>query len=147
MVKTLGLAPGDAPMLKEIYKKSNERTWTTLRPLCAAAVGSESVADKIGPDTCIHLILDIAHEKDRDSSSEAMRQVGEIRAGLRPAPAAGDNQHPVVKMFLTLTEEMKSFEGDLAQQVGPEDAHRISFSDGLCARRSTFGGPGPRSKK
>lgn len=146
-IQQLGLPPEDGPMLKDAYRKSNERVWTMLRPLCAAAVGSETVAEKIGTSTCIHLVLDMNRDKDKEGTNEAMRQVGEIRAGLRPAPAPGDPQHPVLQMMMALTGELKSFESDLAQQLGPDEAHRISYADGLCAGRSTFGGPGARPKK
>lgn len=47
--------------------------------------------------------------------------------------------------FYALTGEMANFEADLAKNLGPEEAHRIAFSQDLCAGRSTFGGPGPRN--
>lgn len=140
----LALAPGDGPVLQDAYAKSNARMWGTIKPLCAQAVGSVEVAEKIGVDTCIHLVLDQTKEKEKSSVNEAMRQVAEIRAGQRPMPAANDPMGPVTKMFLALTGEMKSFEGDLAQSLGPEEAHRIAFAEGMCMGRSTFGGPGPR---
>jgi hypothetical protein len=84
----LALPPEDAPLLKEAYRKSNDRLWATLKPLCAAAIGSAEVAEKIGPETCVHLIVDLNKQKDREGSSEAMRLVGEVRAGLKPPPGA-----------------------------------------------------------
>jgi hypothetical protein len=75
-VSDLGLAPDDAPALKEAYQQSNGRLWSTM-----------------------------------------------------------------------LTGEAKIFEADLAKNLGPEEAHRVAFSDKICASRSTFGGPGPREKK
>jgi hypothetical protein len=103
-------------------------------------MGNLEVVEKIGPDTCIHLVVDQTRDKDKGATQEAMRQVGEIRAGLRPMPGPNEPVHPVLKMFLALTGEMKLFEGDLAQSLGPEEAHRVAYADGMCMGHSTFGG-------
>ena len=84
-------------------------------------------------------------QRDGKAASEAMRQVAEIRAGERQAPGPGDEANPVETIFLALTGESKAFESDLAQTLGPDDAHRVVFtSGGLAMCHSTFGGPGPR---
>lgn len=144
-LQKLALAPQDATVLQDAYRKSNQRLWTVIRPLCAQALGSMEVADKVGQDTCIHLVLDQTRDKDKEAAYEAMRQVAEIRAGLRQAPT-GEAASPVLKMFLALTTEMKTFESDLAQSLGPEEAHRVAYADGMCMGHSTFGGPGPREQ-
>ncbi|MDB4995111.1 MAG: hypothetical protein JWM74_2543 [Myxococcaceae bacterium] len=143
----IGLAPNDAVTLKDAYAKSNQRVWAQMKPLCAAAAGSPEVAEKLGASTCTHLIVDVAQADDRAAANEAMRVVGEIRAGLRPMPGPEEKLHPVEKLFLILTAENKSFEGDLAQSFGPAEAHRVAYADGLCASTHVFGGPGPREKK
>lgn len=143
----IGLAPNDTGTLKEAYAKSNQRVWAQVKPLCTTAAGSPEVAEKLGASTCTHLIVDVAQAEDRAAASEAMRAVGEIRAGLRPMPGPEEKVHPVERLFLILTGENKSFEGDLAQSFGPAEAHRIAYADGLCASTSVFGGPGPREKK
>jgi hypothetical protein len=140
----LGLAPGDGPALAEAYKKSNQRMWSTIRPLCIAAIGKADVVDTLGPDTCMHVVVDIARKQDSEAASEAMRQVAEVRAGLRPAPAPGARMHPVMEIFLAATGEQGRFEADLMESFGPEEAHRLAYAEGMCAGRSTFGGPGPR---
>lgn len=144
---SLGLTPDDAPAIAQAYSKSNQRVWSVVKRLCADAIGSTEVAEKIGAPTCIHLVMDLAREKDGPAADEAMRQVGEIRAGLRPMPGDADPVHPVVRLFLTMTGESPLFEKDLAASFGPEEAHRLAFDDGMCRSRSTFGGPGPRDKK
>jgi ferric-dicitrate binding protein FerR (iron transport regulator) len=144
MLQKVALAPDDAPVLKSAYEKSNQRLWGTIRPLCGEALGSLEVADKVGLDTCTHLILDVAQGKEPEATNEAMRQVGEIRAGLRPAPGPNDPISPVAKMFLALTGELKLFEAELAQTMGQAEAHRVAYADGMCMQSSTFGGPGPR---
>lgn len=143
-LEKVALAPQDGPVLQDAYAKSNQRMWAVIKPLCAQALGSAEVAEKVGLDTCIHLVLDQTRDKDKESAYEAMRQVAEIRAGQRPAPAANDTTNPVLKMFLALTGEMKTFESDLAQSLGPDEAHRVAYADGMCMGTSTFGGPGPR---
>jgi ferric-dicitrate binding protein FerR (iron transport regulator) len=143
-LQKLALAPQDGPVLQTAYKNTNTRLWTVIRPLCAAEVGSEKTADRIGLDTCIHLVLDSSSGKDREAANEAMRQVGEVRAGLRPDVEPTLQGSPVVKMFSALTAERKLFEGELAQSLGPEEAHRVTFAEGMCMHTSSFGGPGPR---
>jgi ferric-dicitrate binding protein FerR (iron transport regulator) len=143
-LQKLALAPHDAPALQSAYAKSNERLWSTIKPLCGQAIGSVDVAEKVGMSTCIHLVLDLAQAKEKDVANEAMRQVAEIRAGVRPPPGPNEQTNAVTRMFLALTGEMKSFEGDLAQSLGPEEAHRVAYAEGMCMGQSTFGGPGPR---
>jgi ferric-dicitrate binding protein FerR (iron transport regulator) len=145
-MEKLGLAPDDIEPIETAYKRSYERLWKAVRPQCAKAIGNAEVVDVLGPDTCIHVVVDAMRKKDAASVSEAMRQVAEIRAGQRPAPALGKEQHPVFDLFMALTGEMGAFESDLAQTFGPEEAKRLSYAKDVCAGHSTFGGPGPREK-
>jgi hypothetical protein len=148
----VALAPHDAPALKEAYAKSNQRVWSVLKPLCAQAIGGAGpanaavleVAERIGNDSCVHLVLDHTRGEKGEDANEGMRLVAEARAGLRPMPSASQLDNPVAKMFLAITGEMKAFETELAQSLGPEEAHRVAFAEGMCMQRSTFGGPGPR---
>jgi hypothetical protein len=145
-LQMLALAPQDGPVLQSAYKSSNARLWTVIRPLCTQEVGSDKVADRIGVDTCIHLVLDSVRTKDSEASNEAMRQVGEVRAGIRPQVDPNLQGSPVVKMFLALTAEGKNFETELAQSLGPDEAHRVTYAEGMCMASSTFGGPGARDE-
>lgn len=78
-----------------------------------------------------------------EAVAEAMRQIGEMRAGLRPMPGPNEPVHPVVRMFVATMREAQAFEADLAQELGPDDAHRVTFSEDICMSQSTFGGPWP----
>jgi hypothetical protein len=139
-LNALGLAPQDAATLKSVYAHSNQRVWAAVKPLCAQVLGSAEVAEKVGPDTCIHLVVDIENKRDGEAAQQARRQVGEIRAGMRPMPGPNEPVSPVLKLFLATTGEGSSFEAELAQSFGPEEAHRIRFSDEMCMGTSTFGG-------
>ena len=143
---SMGLTPNDGAAVKSAFAQSNQRLWSVVRPLCVQAIGSAEVADKIGPSTCIHLVMDLAREKDNEAVNEAMRQVAEIRAGQRPMPGPNEQVNPVERMFLAMTGETKSFESDLAQAFGPEDAHRIAYGEDGCWQSNKFGGPGPRKQ-
>lgn len=142
----LGVSPGDVATLRDAYAKSNVRVWAQVKPLCIQAVGSAELAEKLGTSNCTHVIFTVAQGLDREAANEAQRIVGEIRAGLRPMPGPNDQVNPVERLFLALTGENKVFEGDLTQSVGPDEAHRLAFADGLCAQTSEFGGPGPRAR-
>lgn len=141
----LGLSPDDASTLSDAYKRSNDRVWAVIRPLCVKAIGNADVVDSLGPDTCTHVVVDMARKQNSEAASEAMRLVAEARAGLKPAPAAG-REGAVFETFWALTGEMSRFESDLAQSFGPEEAKRIAYAEGMCMGHSTFGGPGPRKK-
>jgi hypothetical protein len=110
-------------------------------PICAAAIGTTTeVVEKIGPDACIHLIYDAVSKDNREAAAEAQTQAAEVRAGLRAEPAPGDKVHRVPKMFLLLTGANKTFEGDLAQSFGPDEAHRLAVGDDLCMSNNRWGG-------
>lgn len=145
----LGLSPQDGPTLTGVYKRSNDRLWQVVRPLCKDVMGSQEAADKLGAGTCFHVVLDLNRERDREGTNEAMREVAEVRAGLRPMPGPNEPmaQHPIFKMFMALTGEMKQFETDLAQSLGPDEAHRVAYHEDMCMGHSTWGGPGPREPK
>lgn len=145
-LNALGLAPEDGATLKDAYAQVSKVVWEQLKPICAQAVGNESLAERIGPDTCVHLVVDIEQDRDREATERARRQVGEIRAGLRPMPGPNEKLHPVTSMFLTMTGANKRFEDQLAQSFGPEEAHRIAYSSEGCVGHHTWGGDAPKKK-
>ncbi len=136
---SLGLSPEDGATLKGAYGRSYDRVWGMVRPLCLQALGtSEAIVDKIGVNQCIHLVYDLAAQADQDGTSEAHIQVAEIRAGSRQAPPP-DKQVPTMRMMLALTGEQSTFEADLAKSFGPEEAHRIAWSDDICVSNNSWG--------
>jgi hypothetical protein len=74
-----------------------------------------------------------ANDKAR---SNQVVTVAEMRAGMRPTPGLGEDAPPGVKMLLLGTGAMKPFEDELAARFGPEEAHRLAFSDEMCMGRS-----------
>jgi hypothetical protein len=140
----LGLAPDDAGPLEAAYARSRERLWAVLRPLCAETLGSEKVPELLGRSACISGILAASRQSDLAAANEAMRQVAEIRAGLRAAPDPTLAEHPVLRSLLALTGEPARFEAELAEAFGPEEAKRLAFSEELCRTELHFAGPGPR---
>ncbi len=145
-LSALGLSPEDGAVLKGAYGRSYDRIWGMVRPLCLQALGtSEAIVDKIGVNQCIHLVYDLASQADRDGTSEAHIQVAEIRAGIRPEPPV-DKQPATMKMMLALTAEQGAFESDLARTMGPEEAHRVAWSDDICVSNNSWG-TAPRGSK
>lgn len=138
----LGLAPGDAALLEKAYQHSRERLWSTLEPLCATALGGDvEKARSLGPRACRHLIF--SHEGKGGAGLASIRRVSSVRAGVSPPPPP-DEQTPLDRMLLALTEETQRFEAELAQTLGPEEAHELVFSQGLCFSESTHSlGPKP----
>ena len=139
-LERLGLGPDDGEVLRAAFRRSYDRIWKTVRPLCVKVIGDADIVDSLGPDTCIHVVVDAARRQDDALADEAIRQVAETRAGVRALPAPGAPLHPVFQMFWTLTGEMRFFEADLAESLGAQEAKRVAYSKALCHGHSTFGG-------
>lgn len=136
VVDRLGLAPSDVDALKEAYAASNKRMTEAIRPLCAQALGSPDAADKVGASQCIDVINNTARKSNADGTKAALARVAEVQAGKREAPKPDDaSTSAVEKLGLLLTNEQKTFENDLAQKLGPEDAKRLANDPMLCAER------------
>ena len=136
----LGLAPSDAPAISEAYDKNYQRVWNNIRPLCSAALGTtDAIVEKIGPTQCIHLVYELAEKDNKEAAGNAMAAAAEVRAGLRPEPGPNEKVPAVEKMFLFLTSATSLFEADLAKTFGPEDAHRMTYSENSCSWRSHWG--------
>jgi hypothetical protein len=130
-----GLAPHDAAMLRDAYAKSNERMLAQLKPLCGRVLGNEQLPDRIGPQACISAIIDGSRKENADKMQQALTRVGEVNAGKRASPTPGAALEPVEALMLAMTTEAKTFESDLAANLGPEDAHRIATR--MCRDRGT----------
>lgn len=128
----LALAPDDGPALHDAYARTYERMWGEIRPMCASML-TPAVADRLGVNGCASAIIAIRQSEDRGSLVASMHEVAEMRAGLRPLPAPGAKIDPVTRVFLMRTGELSRLEADLARSIGPAEAHRIVFSDDVCA--------------
>jgi hypothetical protein len=129
--KALGLAPNDLPIVQAAYKRSYERVWGEIRPLCAKALSPE-VADRLGAQVCPQALISLAQaEKGWDAVADVIQDVANVRAGLKEV--ASSSQDPVEQVFMMWTSALSKLEADLAQSLGPDDAHRILYSDAACA--------------
>jgi hypothetical protein len=144
-LNALGLPPQDGAIISKAFASSYARTWATIQPLCAQAVGgSMDIAAKVGEGACVAIITDVAAQKDNNASDEAVRLAAEVNAGERPAPGPNDDVNPVERMMIALSNESKSVVGDLSQSLGPDDAKRIVYGDQGCWSNNTWGvGPRP----
>lgn len=126
----LGLAPEDREVFRGAFENSGKRLREKLVPLCAAALGGRmDLAESMSVDSCRHILLSTAATRGEDASASAQR-VASFMAGEGPRP--GEDGGVTDQTFLVLVEESKWFEEELAQAFGPDDAHRLVFSDQLC---------------
>jgi hypothetical protein len=131
----LGLAPDDRAVMRQAFENSATRVRSALLPLCAAALGDRTeVAQEMSTASCRELITSTASDRS-ESRPESMRRVATFMAGDGPRP--DENGTITERMFLVLAEESKHFEDELAEAFGPEDAHRLVFSDRLCFYTAT----------
>ncbi len=133
VVNRLGLAPQDTKAIEEAYAASNKRVLDQIKPLCAKALGSAEVADKVGATACIDAIQNSAKRADPKAAKEALSRAAEAQAGKRPSGAA--DGVPLEQLANVLAAESRAFENDLAQKLGPEDAKRIASDPSLCSER------------
>jgi hypothetical protein len=137
-----GLAPGDAQAIHDARADSYARTWGVIRPLCVQALqGDAKVADRLGSFVCTSLVSDIAKVNGEDTDEE-LRAVAEIRAGLRPYDASALGTYG--KILYVETGETQAMEQQLAQSIGPADAHSFVYADTGCWSNSSHSvGPRP----
>lgn len=142
----LGLPPGDVVAIQSAFTAAREDAWAQVRPLCAAAAGSEATADKLGLDTCPQVILNAEGKTDPAAADLAMHVVASVKAGLADPSAipAGD---PVGTAFLVLTGVAKDAETKLGAILGPEDAHTAVYGSGSCGHTSELTSPGAVSAR
>lgn len=139
-LQKLGLAPQDADTIASAYKKVAAWREAQMRPLCQEAVGKSELSEKMPVDACLHLVSDFLAEQDPKARHEAQQMAVDIRAGLRPAPGPNEKVPALTRMMLASVQELKVFEEELAKSFGPDEAHRITYADGLCMGHSTWGG-------
>lgn len=131
-LERLAIAPDDAKTLEEAYAASNKRVAEKVKPLCAKVVGSEEVADRIGPSACMDAIQRSAAKADPKVAKEALSRAAEAQAGKRKP---GDDAPPFEQLANALAAEGRAFESDLAQKLGPDEAKRLAQDPALCADR------------
>jgi len=136
----LGLAPQDASIIQQALQASNARSWAVVQPLCSQALGGVDV-QRLGIQACVSILQQLASQQN--TYDEAVRQVAEIRAGMRAAPGPNDNVPPIERAYLALSSESQNIVSDLSQSLGPEDARRVVFADEGCWWNSEHG-VGPR---
>lgn len=138
----LGLAPQDAPILQAALQASHARTWAVIKPLCSQALGNVDV-ERIGQSACTAVLQQLDEAQNSDAYQEAVRQVAEIEAGLRPAPGPSDSVMPTEQAYLALANETRNIQADLTRSLGPDDAQRFVYGDQGCWWNSSHG-VGPR---
>jgi hypothetical protein len=139
VVNKLGLSPQDADTIANAYKKVAEWREKNMRPICQEVLGKSELTDKMSVDSCMHLVSDFLSETDPKARTEAQQLAVDVRAGLK-TPPPGEKMPPLTRMMLASTQQIKVFEEELAKSFGPDEAHRITYADGLCMGHSTWGG-------
>jgi hypothetical protein len=134
VIDELGLAPEDGDVLRQAFEHSASRQRNALLPLCAEALGGRmDLAQAMNTDSCRQVLISSAVTGSESDSLGAQR-VASFMAGEAPRP--DETSSVSERMFLALAEESKHFEVELAEAFGPEEAHRLVFSDRLCFSKS-----------
>ena len=88
-LELLGLGVDDGEVLRAAFRRSYDRIWKTVRPLCAKVIGGVDIVDSLGPDTCIHVVVDASRREDNALADEAIGRLP------RHAPASEQFLHRV----------------------------------------------------
>lgn len=138
LLDQLGLSRKDAETIDRAYARSRLRLSEALSPLCRD-LGDAGAPEHVMPlILCADSIVNAA-QRDEDAFREARREVAEMRAGIRPLPAADSPPSPVVRVLLAVTGETEALVQDLANDYGPEQARRIVYRERGCAWSGGFG--------
>jgi hypothetical protein len=137
-----GLAPGDAQAIHDARAQSYGQVWDVIRPLCVQALqGDAKVADRLGAYNCTSLVGDIAQVNGEDTAEE-LRAVAEMRAGLRPYDPKALGTYG--QILYAQTGAAPAMEQQLAQSIGPADAHTFVYDTDSCwSSSSNTVGPRP----
>jgi hypothetical protein len=134
----LGLSTQDGAAIRDAFRRTAQQTNKEMKPLCVKVLGSEELADKLA-DMCDRIVNDYSRSlRNKEGASGAeeedpMKFVAEVRAGLRPMPGPNDPVSPGVRSLLIKTGAIDTLEAELAKSFGPDEAHRIAYSDNACA--------------
>jgi len=145
-LNALGLAPQDGPIIQAALKRSGDRTWGVIKPLCAKALPGADVGE-LGPQSCLSILQAFAPHNGPTSLAEEVRQTAEIEAGMRPMPGPNDDVPPLERALIAMAGESKSVESDLAQQLGPDAAKSIVYGGSEGCWSDGVWQVGPRDQK
>ena len=129
----LGLSPADGAVVAAAFQHSADRVWALLGPMCADVLGgtAEQAAAK-GPNFCRRLVLSDAAQKG--TALPAFQRAAAYLAGDAPEPS---HPGPVEALVLGLAKEQGLLTAELTEHLGPDEADRLVFSDGLCFTEAT----------
>jgi ferric-dicitrate binding protein FerR (iron transport regulator) len=128
-----GLSPDEEAAVIAAHQRSYARTWGTIEPLCEGVVEKPSLVTVLGVSGCVRILM---HAEGEPAVSAALHAVADIRAGLVPMPATVAD--PLEKALLALTGEAQTFERDLAESLGPDEAARLTYQDDTAQLGETW---------
>jgi hypothetical protein len=136
VLQELGLGPDDMGVLRSAYDNSAKRLNEALMPLCTEALGGRvDIAKSLGVNGCRHVLITDSRGRGENGKESAQR-VASYRAGDAPLQDE-EGRNLLDETFLVLTDESRLFEKELTEAWGPEEAHRVVYSDRLCFTSAT----------
>lgn len=133
----LGLSPQEAAEVERVFLDEEDRLASVMQPGCAKVLGSAELARRLGNRVCESVLMNSQKDPNPD-----IQLVADIRAGNVPMPSP-EKVSPYAAMLLAQTESENRLVAELTPTLGPEEAHRIAFSDELGSCSGTSGGPPP----
>jgi len=133
----LGLSPQEAAEVERVFLDEEDRLASVMQPGCAKVLGSAELARRLGNRVCDSVLTNSLKDPNAD-----IQLVADIRAGNVPMPPP-EKIDPYAAMLLAQTESESKLQAALTPTFGPEEAHRLAFSDELGSCSGTSGGGPP----
>ena len=137
-VTALGLSPSEVAAVETAYTNEEDRIASAIQPGCAKVLANAELARKLGARVCTAVI-----SESMKGTVPDQQLVADIMAGNIPTPPA-DKLDPFATMLLAQAGSMRALQADLAGTLGPDEAHRLVFSDELGSCSGTWGGEPPK---
>jgi hypothetical protein len=130
LAREADMSPDEERALANVFAKTRARTSAAVTPLCARFV-PEGTARALDPNVCLGVIHDAAPKGNDGEYARAFQNVGQVRAGARPAAELGGDA-TFDGMVYALTGELDRTRADLEQAFGRDKAAQILESRAFC---------------
>ncbi len=115
IVDRLGMTSSDVAALTDVYAQSAKRVSPQIKQLCASALGSPDIAERIGAQGCLAAVTALA-TREPEAAEKSVQRLSEIQAGNQPLKAAPEAS-VLEKLMVALMAERSTFDADLQAKL------------------------------
>jgi hypothetical protein len=128
-------AAAHADELDAAYTRSRRRLQEAFAPMCPEVAGGDVPK---GVALLMRCGVGVMRASGADGAKAARTEIDELRAGMRPMPAASDGLKPEARVILALTGEAPALIDDLSKFMTRDEAEKIVFRPNGCAWQNGY---------